>query len=79
MAVDGDLATAWRSDPAAGATQTLTLDFGGTREFGGLLLRWAGNAYASRYDVQLSDDGQAWSTAYRVTDGNGGRDRKSVV
>ncbi|TMH36453.1 MAG: hypothetical protein E6H66_04975 [Betaproteobacteria bacterium] len=74
MAVDGDRTTAWRSNPDAGSTQTLTLDFGMRREFGGIILRWAGGAYASRYDVQLSDDGAQWRIARRVDDGRGGPD-----
>jgi hypothetical protein len=47
-ALDGALATAWKSDPAAGAQQMLTLDFRQPREFGGLVLHWLENAFASR-------------------------------
>ncbi|MBO9662802.1 discoidin domain-containing protein [Dokdonella sp.] len=71
-AVDGDANTRWRS--RRGGEQTLTLDFGAPREFGGLLLRWADGAHASRYDVDLSDDGEHWRTVRRVTQGNGGID-----
>ena len=39
-ALDGALSTAWKSDPAAGAEQTLTLDFQQPREFGGVVLHW---------------------------------------
>jgi hypothetical protein len=74
MAVDGNRATAWRSDPATGPEQTLTLDFGATREFGGLILRWADGAYAARYEVQLSDDGVLWRTVRTVDGGRGGPD-----
>ena len=73
-ALDGALATAWKSDPAAGAQQMLTLDFRQPREFGGLVLHWLENAFASRYDVEFSDDGRHWSTVHTVVDGNGGRD-----
>src|SRR5207245_874915 len=54
LAIDGNATTAWRSDPAAGAAQDLTIDFRRPREFGGLGVRWLGHAYASRYDVQFS-------------------------
>jgi len=71
---DGVAATAWRSDPAAGREQTLTLDFGREREFGGLVLHWLPGAHASRYTIEISDDGQIWRTVRRVVDGNGGSD-----
>ena len=73
-AVDGDFANAWRSDPERGAEQTLTLDFGTLREFGGLVLHWIGAAFASRYEVLFSDDGRNWRSVRQVTAGNGGSD-----
>ena len=73
-ALDGMLSTAWQSDPAAGPEQVLTLDFQQPREFGGLVLHWLEHAYASRYDVEFSDDGNLWRTVRTVVDGNGGRD-----
>jgi hypothetical protein len=72
-ALDGNNATAWRSKPGPGREQWLTVDFGRPREFGGLVLQWAKNEHASRYDVQFSDDGRKWRTVRRVTDGGGGR------
>ena len=74
LALDGELSTAWKSDPAAGAEQTLTLDFQQPHEFGGMVLHWLADAYASRYDVEFSDDGSHWRTVRTVVDGNGGRD-----
>jgi hypothetical protein len=74
FALDGGLSTAWKSDPAAGAEQTLTLDFQQPREFGGVVLHWLADAFASRYDVEFSDDGSHWRTVRTVVDGNGGRD-----
>ncbi len=73
-ALDGALSTAWKSDPATGAEQALTVDFREPREFGGLVLHWLNNAFASRYDVEFSDDGSHWRTVRTVVDGNGGRD-----
>ncbi|MGE5169046.1 MAG: discoidin domain-containing protein [Rudaea sp.] len=70
-ALDARAGTAWRSNPAAGREQWLSIDFGRAREFGGLTLRWSGGAYASRYDVQFSDDGRRWRTVRRVTEGSG--------
>lgn len=74
FALDGSVATAWRSDPAAGPAQALTLDFHRPREFGGLTVRWLDGVYASRYDVQFSDDGQRWRTVRRVVGARGGPD-----
>jgi len=73
-AIDGDAKTAWRSDPKRGSEQTFTLDLGTSREFGGLVLHWIGDAFAARYDVELSDDARTWRTVRRVVSGNGGVD-----
>ena len=73
-ALDGDPATAWESDPAAGKTQSLTIDLGRVREFGGVVLRWRPDAFASHYDVLFSGDGERWQTVHRVVDGRGGPD-----
>jgi hypothetical protein len=74
FAVDGSLATAWRSDPAMGPDQMLTVDFGGAREFGGVVLHWLPGEHASRYTVELSDDAQFWRVVRHVNFGNGGAD-----
>ena len=74
FAVDGSAATAWRSDPAAGAEQTLSLDLGEEREFGGVVLRWLAGLHASRYTIETSPDGLQWRLARRVVAGNGGAD-----
>jgi hypothetical protein len=55
-----------------GANAT-TYDFTAPRELGGVIVDW-GTPHARDYDVDISDDGQAWTTAYRVRGGNGGRD-----
>jgi len=73
-AVDGDPTTAWRSDPRRGSEPSLTLDLGMQREFGGVVLHWIDDAFASDYDVELSDDGHRWRSVRSVRDGNGGID-----
>jgi len=65
--------TTWQSGALA-AEQWLQLDFGGPREYGGLVVDWSALDYAIVYDVEVSDDGQQWTTAYRSTRGNGHRD-----
>ena len=52
----------------------ISLDFLESREYGGLVIDWEPDRFASRYEVQISDDGSAWKTAYTVDGGNGGRD-----
>src|SRR5262249_13658694 len=74
LALDGARASAWRSDPAAGRSQSLTIDFQRPRELGGLIVHWRADAYASRYEVEVSDDGARWRTAARVARGTGGPD-----
>jgi hypothetical protein len=74
FAVDGSFSTAWRSDPAAGAEQALSLDLGELREFGGLVLRWLPAFHASRYTVEISEDGLQWRLVHRVVSGSGGAD-----
>ena len=70
--LDGNRSTAWRS--AGGGEQQMTVDFGRAKEFGGLILRWASGGAATRYAVDLSDDGQHWATVRTVTSGDGGSD-----
>lgn len=68
-AVDGDPSTRWAS--AYADPQTFTVDLGATRSVAGLRLVW-NTGYGSAYQVQLSDDGNAWTTAYATTTGTGG-------
>lgn len=72
LALDADPASAWSSDPAAGREQTFTLDFGGPREFGGLVLHWLAGRQAARYSVDVSDDGAHWRTVREVKSGGAG-------
>jgi hypothetical protein len=69
VAMDGDLATSWRS--AEGGEQHIDIDFAKSREFGGLTIQWAPGEGAVDYDVQFSDDGQTWRTVRSVKSGNG--------
>jgi F5/8 type C domain/Carbohydrate binding domain (family 11) len=76
--VDGDLQTVFRTERAARSPTTLRLDLGRSREFGGLTLAWSGAEHASRYRVDLSEDGEHWREGSRVTQGNGGTDWLSL-
>ena len=72
FAVDGDLGTRWASaqdDDHA----WLQIDLGAPAALDEVVLRWEA-AYASAYEVQVSDDGASWTTVAAVADGDGGDD-----
>ena len=73
-AVDGLKETAWHSAPGTPGEQTLMLDLREPREFGGLVLHWAADAFATRYAIETSDDGTRWHTLRRIVSANGGVD-----
>src|SRR5207253_1174627 len=66
--------TRWPRDWSSDGALPISVDFGQPREFGGLILRWQQHAFASRYDVQFSDDGNDWRTVRSVADARGGPD-----
>jgi len=70
-ALDGRTDTAWR---APRGVQTLLVDFGSTREFNGVKLRWLHDLRATDYAVEVSDDGRRWTTLRRVRGGGGDLD-----
>jgi hypothetical protein len=73
LAADGDPATSWRSGTVADV-QWLLLDFARPHEYGGLVIDWDREDYATSYRVGVSDDGESWALAYASDGGNGGRD-----
>jgi F5/8 type C domain len=62
-AVDRRAETSWRSEPSDDP-QWLLLDFGESREYGGLVVRWDPTTTARPFDVETSDDGTKWKTVY---------------
>ncbi|AKC85539.1 discoidin domain-containing protein [Pseudoxanthomonas suwonensis] len=71
LAIDGDLATAWRT----GGAQRLVLDLGQVREFGGLRLHWAAAGQRpARYAVELEDGQGGWRVVREVEAGRGDTD-----
>ncbi|MGK2858057.1 MAG: discoidin domain-containing protein [Thermoanaerobaculia bacterium] len=61
----------WSADSSG--PQTVELDLGVRHELGAMILDW-GEAFASRYAVSASIDGEQWDTVARVEGSNGGRD-----
>ncbi len=71
-AVDGQLDTVWKSRPLP-REQTLTIDLGTNVEYGGLIVDWDEDDYATTYQIETSSDGSEWAPSYRTTTGDGGR------
>jgi hypothetical protein len=67
---DGSRDTAWRSDPQAHHAW-LCVDFGVEREFGALRIDW--ERAARGFELQLSDDGAAWRSAFATSRAYGPR------
>jgi hypothetical protein len=68
-AVDGNLTTRWSSgwsDP-----QWLEVDLGATRKITKVVLYWE-RAYATAFQIQVSDNGTTWTDVYSTTTGPGG-------
>ncbi|HYC00709.1 MAG TPA: discoidin domain-containing protein [Candidatus Limnocylindrales bacterium] len=71
--LDGDAATAWRSEAPDGSPM-LTLDFGQPFEQGGFILEQDERDFAAAYVVEASRDARTWETVQRLTRSDGGRD-----
>jgi hypothetical protein len=71
-AIDQYMVTRW-SSPASQPTAWLALDFGTEKTFKRIYLAWE-LAFATGYDVQTSQDGQAWTTIREVRGSNGYQD-----
>ncbi|HEX2641663.1 MAG TPA: discoidin domain-containing protein, partial [Thermoanaerobaculia bacterium] len=75
-ALDRDPETAWRA-PAGPAW--IAVDFLERREYGGLIVQWEPGRFAIRYEVQVSNDGAAWTTLRTVSGSRGGRNGKDYL
>ncbi|HYF64280.1 MAG TPA: glycosyl hydrolase family 18 protein [Herpetosiphonaceae bacterium] len=70
-AFDGNSGSRWAS--AYSDPQWLRVDLGSPHAINRVVLRWEA-AYGRAYQVQVSPDGNAWSTIYSTTTGDGGVD-----
>ena len=76
FAVDGNLTTRWSSlfqDP-----QWITVDLGSVQPVTRVKLTWEA-AYASAYEIDLSNDGATWTPAYSTASGGGGVEDLAVT
>ncbi|WP_406207699.1 discoidin domain-containing protein [Kitasatospora sp. NBC_01560] len=74
-AVDGDAGTRWSS--AFSDPQWLQVDLGSVRQICRVVLNWEA-AYGRSYQIQTSDDGVAWRTAYTNGNSTGGTETLAV-
>ncbi|NLG33926.1 MAG: hypothetical protein GX548_01085 [Lentisphaerae bacterium] len=72
LAVDGRLDTAWR--PADENESTLTVHLPERMLLGGLVLTWQ-EAFATAYELELSEDGESWKTVAEQQNGGGGENQ----
>lgn len=75
FAVDGNPATRWSS--AFSDRQWITIDLGAKADLTRMRLNWE-SAYATDYEVQVSDDGATFTTVKEVRDGHGGIEEHDV-
>ncbi len=68
-AIDGDLTTRWSS--AFVDASWIQIDLGSVQAIGQVVLRWE-RSYGAQYQIQVSTDGQTWTTAFNQTNGQGG-------
>jgi hypothetical protein len=71
--MDGDPQTSWKSEPLP-ESQWVQMDLLKNCEFGGLVIDWDPQDYATAYQVQVSNDAQHWTSVYETTSAKGGRD-----
>lgn len=68
-AVDGNSATRWSS--AYSDPQWIQIDLGSAQPISYVMLHWEA-AYATKYQIQISNDATTWTTLYSTTNGTGG-------
>jgi hypothetical protein len=71
--VDAAGVLAWSSATSDG-TPHVRLDFARVAEFGGLVLDWGEQDYATAYEVLGTTDGKSWTKLAAVAGGSGGHD-----
>ncbi len=73
-AVDGSACTFWASGPlnTSEPTQWLMVDLQEPQTLTGFAIKWDGNYFAQRYEIQSSTDQQEWQTIFADQAGAGG-------
>ncbi|WP_341679256.1 beta-1,3-glucanase family protein [Niveibacterium sp. SC-1] len=76
MSVDGNAGTRWSSNFVDNAW--LRVDLGASKPVNRVVLNWEA-AFGKAYQIQVSNDGNAWSTVYNQTAGKGGKEDLSFA
>jgi len=80
MAVDGNTTTYWQTKKAVGkhvsSDEWIEVDLGTAAIVNQVILLWDIN-FATSYIIELSPDGNNWTTIFSTTNGNGGTDNIS--
>ncbi|MBR7833454.1 glycoside hydrolase family 3 C-terminal domain-containing protein [Actinospica durhamensis] len=74
-AVDGDATTRWSS--AWSDPQWLQVDLGADAAISGFSIQWEA-AFATAYNIEVSDDATTWTQVYATTSGAGGTESITV-
>lgn len=72
---DGDLNTRWSS--AWTDSEWIYIDLGENKFVSNVEFDWEA-AYATSYQVQISEDGTNWTTVNEITNGQGGKERTDI-
>ncbi|MER7546266.1 beta-1,3-glucanase family protein [Actinomadura sp.] len=75
-AVDGDPATRWSS--AFSDPQWLQIDLGSDQDICQVVLNWE-TAYATAFQIQVSDNAANWTTIYSTTNATGGNQTLNIT
>ncbi|WP_037606362.1 discoidin domain-containing protein [Streptacidiphilus rugosus] len=75
-ATDGSTLTRWSS--AIADPQWIDVDLGGSLPICQVVLQWE-NAYASAFQIQISNDNTNWTSVYSTTTGTGGTQTLNVT
>ncbi len=76
LATDGDAGTRWSS--AFADPQWIQVDLGSSAAVSQVVLQWEA-AYATAFQIQVSDTGSSWTSIYSTTTGGGGTQTLNVT
>ncbi|MFH1784759.1 MAG: discoidin domain-containing protein [bacterium] len=68
---DGNMGTRWASE--WGNNHSIYIDLGAQYDFDKVVLYWE-TAYGKTYRIDVSNDASSWTTVFRTTAGDGGKD-----
>ena len=79
-AADGSTTTYWQSGSVGNSTVAWwRVDLSASAAIGRVVIKWQASFYARAYQIQVSNDGTAYTTVYTDNAGNGGTDDVSFA